>query len=229
MSIACPSEIDVRPSDASMVIVHHVPPELADRFVQLQEEVTAAGKKAPGYVKTEVYPPAEKDSDQWVIVMTFADQRSLDRWFNSTERIDSVSKMRDEIGSFTIKKMPAGLGAWFAGLDRSENGQGDASLEQLPGWKMVMVVLLALYPLVMLIMTYLNPWIPNVGLSVQVLIGNILSVCLLQWVLMPPLTAAMQRWLRTPFSKAPYLNLAGAIGIVAMLVAATLLFRHIAG
>lgn len=229
MSIACPSEIEVRPSEASMVIVHHVPPELADRFVQLQEEVTTAGKQAPGYVKTEVYPPAEKDSDQWVIVMTFADQKSLDRWFDSSERIDSVSKMRDEIGTFTIKKMPAGLGAWFAGLDRGENGLDDAPLDQLPGWKMVMAVLLALYPIVMLTMTFLNPWMSGLGLAVQVLIGNALSVCLLQWVLMPPLTAAMQRWLRTPFSKAPYLNLGGALGIAAILGCVTLLFRQISG
>jgi nitrate reductase gamma subunit len=46
---------------------------------------------------------------------------------------------------------------------------------------------------------------------------------------MPSLTAAMQRWLRTPFSKARYLNLGGSLGIAAILGCVTLLFRQIFG
>ena len=226
MSATCQPKIDLRPAEASMVIVHHVPPERVDRFVELQEEITDAGKLAPGYVRTEVYPPTERGSDQWVVVMTFTDQASLDRWFDSPERIRRVSKVSEEIGSFSIKKLPTGFGAWFARLD--SDGK-EVSPDEVPGWKMVMVVLLGLYPTVMLTMTFVNPWLSGVGLAATILIGNVLTVCLLQWILMPWLTSAMERWIRTPVSTAPLLNVGGAFGIAALLGCMTLLFRHFSG
>lgn len=227
MSTSCPTDIDLRSArEASMVIVHHVPPELTDRFVELQEEITEAGKLAPGYVKTEVYPPAEKDSDQWVVVMTFTDHASLERWFECPERLGRVEKVIEEIGSFTIKKVPTGFGAWFARLDA--DGE-EAAVDGLPGWKMVLVVLLALYPTVMLTTIFINPWISALGLAGMIMVGNALSVCLLQWALMPPLTAALQRWIRTPISNAPLLNIGGAVGIVAILTGMTFLFHTISG
>lgn len=224
MSTVCTSDIDVRPAEASMVIVHQVPPQLTDRFVELQEEITLAAKQAPGYVKTQVYPPADANSDQWVAMMTFADQDSLDRWYESSERSVQAAKISEEIGEFSVKKMPTGFGAWFARLD-----DDDAASGQLPGWKMVMVVLLALYPTVMLTSAFINPWFSGLGLAVTILLGNILSVSLLQWVLMPQLTNFMQRWLRTPFAQAPLLNIGGVLGITALLGCFTMLFRQITG
>lgn len=226
MNTVCTADIDVRPAEASMVIVHHVPPLLADRFVELQEEITIAAKQAPGYVTTQVYPPAEADSDQWVAVMTFADQASLDHWFESTERVRRVSKVVDEIGNFSIKKMPAGFGAWFARLDHDDKA---APVDQLPGWKMILVVLLALYPIVMITMIVVNPWLSGLGLAVTILFGNILSVTLLQWPLMPALTTVLRRWLRTPFANAPLLNVFIALGIAALLGGMTILFRQLSG
>jgi len=225
MSTVCTTDIDVRPAEASMVIVHQVPPQLADRFVELQEEITLAAQQAPGYVKTQVYPPADADSDQWVAVMTFADQFSLNHWYESSERIDRASKISEEIGEFSVKKMPTGFGAWFARLDDDD----DAASDHLPGWKMVMVVLLALYPTVMLTTAFVNPWLSGLGLAVTILLGNIVSVSLLQWLLMPQLTSVMQRWLRTPFAQAPLLNVGGVLGITALLGCLTMLFRLITG
>ncbi len=225
MSTNCPTDIDLRSAhEASMVIVHHVPPELTDRFVTLQEEITEAGKLAPGYVRTEVYPPAEEDSDQWVVVMTFTDHASLERWFECPERLRRVEKVSEEIGSFTIRKVPTGFGAWFARVDA--DGEA-AAVDELPGWKMVLVVLLALYPTVMLITTFVNPWIVGLGLAATILVGNILGVCLLQWAFMPPLTSALQRWIKTPVSKAPLLNLAGTVGIVVILGVVMSLFHQL--
>jgi len=209
-----------------LVIVHHVPPELADRFVELQEDITTAAKLARGYVRTEVYPPADPDSDQWVVVMTFADQDCLDRWFESPERIRRISKMREEIGEFSVRKLPSGFGEWFAGLDPNDGG---APVEQLPGWKMVLAVLLALYPTVMLITIFINPWLSGLGLASTILIGSAISVCLLQYALMPALTSAIRRWLRTPFNDAPLLIAGGALGIVAALGCLAVLFRQFTG
>lgn len=216
-----PLDLDLRLSEASLVIVHQVPSRLSDRFVEIQQEITAAAKQAPGYAKTEVYPPAKESSDQWVVVMSFRDPVNLEKWFRSPERMRCVSRL-SEVGDFSIKKMPSGLGSWFAGL-------GDASEAPLPGWKMVLSVLSVLYPTAMLNVIYVNPWLESTGLAVTILIGCGLSVTLLQWVLMPPLTKALGRWLRTPFLKAPLLNLAGIAGIAAVLGLFALLFRRLAG
>lgn len=225
MSTSCPSEIDVRFAEASSVIVHHVPTQQVDQFLEWEKEITRTAKGVSGDVKTEVYPPTEANADRWVVVMTFANQGDLNRWLESPERADCLAKKPAEMGSYSVEKMPGGFGAWFAGLDRTSNGRGDVPVDRLPGWKTALVVLLALYPTVMLLTLFVYPWLTGIGLAFTILIGNILIVSILQWILMPPLMAILHRWLVTPPSKSRLLNLSGALGIAAILGCLAVLFH----
>lgn len=225
MGTTCPTDFDVRSAEASTVIVHHVPAHLADRFVEWQREITAAAKQAPGYVKTEVYPPADDRADQWVFVLTFSDRESLDNWLESSDRAAVLATIPREMGSFSIETMPSGFGAWFAGLDRGDNGAND-----LPGWKMVAIVTFALYPTVMLQTLLVSPWLGSLlGMAYSMLILNVIVVSLLQWGLVPPLMTSLRRWLFTPFGKAPLLNVGVALGMAAILVFLATLFRQFSG
>jgi hypothetical protein len=57
--------------------------------------------------------------------------------------------------------------------------------------------LFALYPTVM-VLTYLNPFMRNLSLPVQMLISNLLSVTLLTWLVMPTVTRLLSFWLGAP-------------------------------
>jgi uncharacterized protein len=58
-------------------------------------------------------------------------------------------------------------------------------------------VLFALYPTVMAL-TYLSPLWRNCSLPLQMLFGNILSVALLTWLVMPRVSQFLKFWIAAP-------------------------------
>ncbi len=116
-----------------------------------------------------------------------------------------------------MRVLPAGFGAWFAGLPE----KGGA----LPHWKMFVTVLLGLYPTVMLLTYCLAPYTQGFGLAVSMLIGNAVSVALLEWLGMPVLSRLLGPWLRAngketrPFSLVGLLLMVAALGVMTWLFA----------
>jgi antibiotic biosynthesis monooxygenase (ABM) superfamily enzyme len=219
-----PSHLDLHRTDASSVIVHHVPPENVDRFWQWQNGITAAVEQFPGYRNTEVYPPADKSQSQWVIVIHFEDRQSLDHWLDSAERAEWVAKLDHNIADYKLKRLNDGFGPWFA----SEFGESTA---QIPaGWKMALSVLLGLYPTVMLLTIFVAPFTSRFGLAMSLLIGNAMSVSILQWLVMPTLTRVLKPWLNAPVARSHLrLTLAVSLAIGAILVSFAAIFRAITG
>src|SRR5205807_5818943 len=140
-----------------------------------------------GYRGTDVYPPADGRDDASVVVLHFDDEKALGQWLDSPARAEWVQKLRARVGDFELQKLPGGFGPWFAGLRRGPDAP--------PGWKMVLTVLLGLYPTVVLLSFFPGQYTAPLGLAVSLLIGNALSVSLLQWAVMPPLTALLAPWL----------------------------------
>jgi antibiotic biosynthesis monooxygenase (ABM) superfamily enzyme len=63
-------------------------------------------------------------------------------------------------------------------------------------WKQASIVLLALFPTA-LVLTVVRQWLlPDVGLVLGVLFGNVIGVAVLSWILMPVLTRWFDAWLR---------------------------------
>lgn len=212
----------VRVSRASSVIVHRVPPSAADRFLALQDGFTRAVEGFPGYQGTDIYPPADPTGAEWVVVIHFADDASLKGWLDSPMRAEWVMKVRTEIGEFRLKSLPTGFGTWFAGL-------GGEPENLPPGWKMVLTVLLGLYPTVLLLTLTVGKVTSPLGMAVAMLIGNAMSVSILQWGLMPVLTRVFGPWLHANSSTQWAKSLAGVAVIVALLAVLTVGFRQITG
>jgi antibiotic biosynthesis monooxygenase (ABM) superfamily enzyme len=190
--------------------------------MEWQRGVAGAAEAFAGYRGTDVYPPADARHDEWVAVLHFEDEPSLARWLGSTPRADWVAKLRAKVGEFELQTMPGGFGAWFAGLAR---GPGAAP----PGWKMALAVLLGLYPTVMLLTIFVGPYTSPLGLAVSMLIGNALSVCILQWVVMPGLTAVLGRWLRANAAGQRAVSLGGLGLILVLLALLAVLARAVTG
>ncbi|MCE9546273.1 MAG: hypothetical protein K8T25_12225 [Planctomycetia bacterium] len=207
---------------ASTAFVQNVPQEAVEKFKSWQLGVTEAARAFAGYEGTDVYPPAGGGGGQWVAVIHFEDDETLQQWLASPARAQWVEKLRASVGEFDVKTLTGGFSQWFAAVSRNAE-------HAPPGWKMALTVLLALYPTVMLLSIFVVPYTTPLGLAFSMLIGNALSVAALQWLLMPQLTRVLRSWLEPKGARPWTLSIVVAMAIVLLLVTAAVLFRQITG
>lgn len=217
------TRVHVSGARASSVIVHRVPPDRVEQFLELQRGITEAAEAFPGYQATDVYPPAERQQSEWVVVIHFDRPETLQRWLDSPARAEWIEKLRNELGDFRLKTLPAGFGAWFASLVNAS----DVALP--PPWKIALSVLLALYPTVMVLAICVGPYLNPLGLAVSMLISNALSVSLLQWAVTPALSPLLRPWLRANGQNQVAFSLGGLVAILLLLGGMALLFRLVTG
>ncbi len=111
--------------------------------------------------------------------------------------------LRTRIGEFELKTVSGGLGAWFADQARASSAHAPQ------GWKMVLSVVLGLYPTVMLLSMTIGVVTNRWGLALSMLIGNACSVSILQWGVMPVLTRLFKPWLQANDATQPRLMWGG--------------------
>lgn len=200
----------------AVVVVQKVPPEKVERYLELERGIVQAAQGFAGYQRVDVYPPTARDGVEWVVVLHFDNHASLQGWLDSPVRAEWIARFREEIGEPRLKKLTAGFAPWFVGqLD-------DHALP--PRWKMALAVLLGLYPTVMLLTLLVMPPADRYGLAVTMLVGNLVSVCLLQWVVMPALNGILSPWLRANGPERRGASALGLLLIVLTLIALVYVF-----
>lgn len=214
---------DVRGPRASTVIVHRVPADDMESFMEWQRGIRAATESFPGYQGTDIYPPADGQHTEWVVVIHFTDPKELQQWLNSPVRAEWLARLPTGVAHFQMKTLPAGFGPWFAGLV----GGGQAGTP--PAWKMAVMVLFGLYPTVMLIQILVLPHVLALGRAGSVLVDNTVSVCLLQWLVMPPLQRLAHPWLFPKANQGPAFSAGGFFLILLLLAVLVFLFRQVTG
>jgi antibiotic biosynthesis monooxygenase (ABM) superfamily enzyme len=216
--------VEVHACRTSAVIVQRVPPAAVERFLEWQRGVTAGAEGFAGYRATDIYPPAEGQQEEWVVVIQFDDNESLQRWLNAPMRQEWLARLPREVGAdYRLKTLPGGFGPWFARLAREPDGAPPAA------WKMALTVLLGLYPTVMLLTLFPGPFLTPLGLAVSMLVGNALSVSILQWAVMPVLSALLAPWLKARTEGKRAFSLGGACLILLVLAGLAGLFRRVTG
>jgi antibiotic biosynthesis monooxygenase (ABM) superfamily enzyme len=212
--------LEVRGARASSVIVQRIPAHAAEAFMEWQRAITLEAAKFPGYQTTEIYPPAT-EQDEWVVVLHFDNSNNLQAWLDSSKRAEWMAKLPCEARNYRLKMLPSGFGPWFAGL-------GDGGLPS--HGKMILSVLLALYPIVMLLTILVSPHtISWLGLAVAMLINNAVGVVILEWG-----TPALNRfvlapWLRARGPEGLRVTVIGTAIILAVLGVMAVLFRLVTG
>jgi len=215
--------VEVRVSRASAVVVQRVPATSTDWFMEWQRGVAAAAELFSGYRGTDVYPPTDSRRDEWVVVIHFDDEKLLKEWLDSPVRAQWVEKLEAQVGDFELKALSGGFGAWFTSLGQSCTGAAP------PSWKMALAVLLGLYPTVMVLTLFPGPYTHPLGLAVSMLVGNALSVSILQWAVMPVLNIVLGTWLKANSEQQRTYSLAGLLVIIVLLLVLAFLFRRVTG
>ena len=187
-----------------------------------QRGIAQAAEGFAGYRGTDVYPrpTANSRSGSLSSISTTARPCS-DGWNHHCVGVDPEARGGAE--RLPPKELP---GRFRSLVCRSHRryGKGASSLmENGPDGS------LGLYPTVMLLTLFVVPHLDGLGLAVAMLVGNALSVALLQWVVMPVLTFLLNPWLHSPREKGKALTMGGLLLILLVLGGLMVLFRQFRG
>jgi uncharacterized protein len=214
--------MEVRDARASSVIVHRVPVDNTDAFLDWERGISQAAEASPGYRGTDIYPPADGGLTDWVVIIHFDEAEDLKRWIDSPARADWSAKLPGGLRDFRLKTLAAGFGPWFVAQLDDHGGPP-------PSWKMALTVLLGLYPTVMLITILVGGHLAHLGKSASMLVGNALSVSILQWAVMPLLEPLLRPWLVVGAGTGRARSAAWLALILIVLAGQAALFHRIAG
>ncbi len=131
--------------------------------------------------------PRAQGSKNWLTLLHFDTKEHLTNWLQSKERKKLLEEAAPFIKSFYSHHIPSSFSGWFS-----------SSVNTIPPvWKQTALVLLVLYPIVMLEILFLNPLLTHLELPVSIFIGNVISVSLISWPLLPIAIRFLNWWLET--------------------------------
>lgn len=149
--------------------------------------ISRASSRFDGSRGTTILRPAE-GREEYVAITQFETQGALDKWLESPERENWLSKLtaidvcREEVMSL------AGMERWFT-------LQATPQTTLPPRYKTATLVLMGLYPLVLVLDVILGPVLSGLPKPVAVLISLVVSVAMMVWVVLPRLTQLFEGWL----------------------------------
>ena len=176
----------------TVVVSNRVKPEYADEFERTQQQMIDAEHQFPGFMGSELYRPVPGVQDEWIVVFRFDSDAHMNDWLESDERQRILKESEPYLEDYEVRKVASSFGSWFS---FSDNGE---SATMPPNWKQAMVVLVALYPLVMVLtLWFANQLIIHLDfpLWLAIFFSNVLSVIGLTWIIMPPLNRWLVPWL----------------------------------
>jgi antibiotic biosynthesis monooxygenase (ABM) superfamily enzyme len=204
---------------SGMVVSTRVKPGREQEYRAWQARIDAEAARFPGFLGSEVFPPVPGLQDAWVVLVRFDSPENLQKWLLSDVRkrlIDESARLWDEA---RVETFSGAFPGWFGAVS---TGSGPAALP--PDWKQAMIVLLVLYPIVMLLTHFLSPSLASLPLAVSMFIGNLASVAVLTWLLMPLANRAFGFWLTPSGARGRFVELRGIAVIVAGYAVAIAIF-----
>jgi antibiotic biosynthesis monooxygenase (ABM) superfamily enzyme len=170
----------------TMVIVTEIKPGREAEYRAWSERIQKVQAKFAGYIGSFVQPPQHRETG-WTTVLRFDSAANLDRWLHSAERAAMIEESEDLTEGFRAQRVDTSFPGWVP---------NDPTTGKQPNiWKTGALVLLTLFPLVMLEIRFLNPHLRALNPAVSTFIGNIITVALTTWPLMPLAIWAFHAWL----------------------------------
>jgi len=183
----------VHTAPVSAVISTRVKPGKEAEYIKWEQKIAAAQSKAAGLQGYRFEPAVPGVQDDFVAILRFDNEANLKAWLDSPQRgqlLDEAAPLTEE---FHTRTAQSGFEQWFR----------DATPQGAPppaAWKMNMIVLLTLYPVVFLwglwVSTPLLTGMLHLNFPVALFVGNAFSVILTSYLV--PWTAKRLDWWLTP-------------------------------
>ena len=150
--------------------------------------IVAAARQFPGHLGASVLDAP--GSREYHILFTFADRRSLRAWLDSDERRRWLVRVGELLEADRGLQQLTGLETWF-----KLPGSNVPTMTPPPRWKMWLVSLVAVYPLVLAFQVLVVPRMARLPLPLRALVFPLVLLTLMTFVVMPMVTRALRRWL----------------------------------
>ena len=154
-------------------------------FEQWYDGIIGAACRFPGFLGSGVLRPHTTGQD-WHVVYRFADPESLQRWESSPERAEWLRRADDMVEETGVARV-SGLETWFSLPGRTAPAPAR--------WKMALVTLVAIVPLVLLMNLTVLPLLSGWPLVARTLVFSGTLTALMTWVVMPRMTRLFRRFL----------------------------------
>jgi uncharacterized protein len=202
------------------VIMTEVTPGREHEFEQWHARVKARQSTYPGFLGCEVQPPTGMFQEAWVTLLRFDSKQHLENWLQSTERTQLLREADEIIDRSTERQVRTSFEGWFKfGTDHRPP----------PSWKQSAIVLLMLFPVVMLEITFLSPILGWMNVAPGTFIENLISVGLLAWPLMPLAIRAMRWWLSPRPDAGSWVRWGGPVLLISLYAIAIVFFHFFTG
>ncbi|MDQ2681068.1 MAG: hypothetical protein M3Y21_08615 [Candidatus Eremiobacteraeota bacterium] len=171
---------------ATEVIITQIKPGKEAAYRAFADRIQKAQEAFAGYLGSFVEPPHQNETG-WTAVLRFDTAANLDLWLKSDVRAELLKESQDLIKGFHAQRVDTSFPGWVP---------RDPSTGKPPSiWKTAALVLLTLFPVVMLELRFLSPYLQGFNRAHATFIGNAISVLITTWPLMPLAVRAFHPWL----------------------------------
>jgi hypothetical protein len=150
--------------------------------------ILAAARQFPGHLGASVLDaPGSRERH---ILFSFADRRSLRAWLDSDERRRWLARVEELLEADRGLQQLTGLETWF-----KLPGANVPTMKLPPRWKMWLVSIVAVYPLVLAVQVLVVPRMAGLPFPLRALLFPLVLLTLMTFVVMPVVTRLLRHWL----------------------------------
>lgn len=178
-------------------------------FIQSAEHLAQVERVQPGYEGSSIFPPGGAVPDSWSTVIRFRTDDHLNAWLSSPDRARALPVRQAHLSTESQVITASSFG--------STARMSEGKVAVTPEWKTAMTIQLVLYPLVLLLALFVNPWLAKLAPQpwLSMFLSLAITIVLLTWVVMPAATRALGRWLDPVEGARPKANLLGIGAVLA--------------
>ncbi|MGH8894062.1 MAG: antibiotic biosynthesis monooxygenase [Actinomycetes bacterium] len=169
----------------TVTVARRVAPGRESEFEDWYEGIIGAASRYSGFLGAGILRP-HSAGGEWHVVYRFADNAALHRWEASDERAVWLARADDFVEETGVHRV-SGLETWFALPGRTAPAP--------PRWKMFLVTLTAIVPLVLLMNVTVLPLLADWPLIARTLVFSGALTGLMTWLVMPRVTRLFRRFL----------------------------------
>jgi antibiotic biosynthesis monooxygenase (ABM) superfamily enzyme len=176
------------PEPVTVTVARRVAPGRSAEFDDWVDGILAAAADFPGFLGGGALRPG-KVGDEWHVVYRYASPTDLERWESSPERAGWLARAEQLMDETGVQRV-SGLETWFALPGRTAPAP--------PRWKMAVVTVLAIVPLVLAMNVLVLPQLAGWPVVARTLVFSGTLTTLMTWVVMPRMTRLFRRFLYGP-------------------------------
>jgi antibiotic biosynthesis monooxygenase (ABM) superfamily enzyme len=159
-----------------------------DEFADWAKQATTVASRFPGNLSATVLH--EDGARDFHLIHQFDTRRHLEDWIDSDERTRLLRKAKEVAAARTAVQRRTGLETWF-----HVPSEAAATMRPPPRWKMWLISLAAIYPLVLLFQAFLNPLIASWPLPLRAAMFPLILLTTMTYGVMPLVTRLLRPWL----------------------------------